>query len=483
MTPHALWSAHVIWGLVLAAGAAAGTLLAPDASFRRRLRTTLIIAIAALATHLARVYVPAVAASPHQHAIANAEWLILALAVINGGVALGFNRWRGRGGEDRTPSIVQDTIVVTLLGVVATMLLGERVWAASFGAAAAIALALQEQLGNLFAGLAVQIEKPFRVGHWIAIAGHEGRVVEVTWRATKVRTKTGNLIIIPNNVVAKESISNYSEPIAPTQEYVEVGATYLAAPNQVREALLAAMGRVSRVLTSPAPDVVLASFGDSAIVYRARYWLIDFEHDVAIGHDVRTAIYYEFQRRGIEIPWPIQIQYERQEAPADSPERRERFARTVAAVPVLAPLPPAAHEALAAAAIERTFGDGEVIVREGEPGRSMFIVRTGRVAITLGPDRREVAVTEAGGYFGEMSLLTGDPRTATVLARGDCTVLELEAESFGAYIRSHPEAIDRLATAAAERRRELDASRAAPGPAAPPTPASLAQRMRRFFGL
>ena len=68
----------------------------------------------------------------------------------------------------------------------------------------------QDTLGNAFAGLAIQIEKPFRVGHWIAVANYEGAVSEVTWRATKIRTKAGNLVVIPNNIIGKE---NCNEPV------------------------------------------------------------------------------------------------------------------------------------------------------------------------------------------------------------------------------------------------------------------------------
>jgi CRP-like cAMP-binding protein len=254
-------------------------------------------------------------------------------------------------------------------------------------------------------------------------------------------------------------------------------------PNDVREALLTAMRRSSWVLATPEPDVIVNEFADSAIIYRARFWINDFEFDEPARNEVRTAIYYEFHRRGIDIPWPIRVLYQRQDAPHDSPERREGFVRTVAAVPVLASLSPDAHRALAQAAEERLYAGGEVVVREGEPGGSMFLIRRGRVAVTVGADHREVAVTEAGGYFGEMSLLTGEPRTATVTARGDCTVLEISADAFRAYVKSHPEVIDQLATAAGARRHELDKLRST-APDAPAVEGStLAQRMRRFFGL
>ena len=195
------------------------------------------------------------------------------------------------------------------------------------------------------------------------------------------------------------------------------------------------------------------------------------------------AVYYEFRRRGIEIPWPIQVEYHRDESPADTPERRLQFKRAMAGVSLLAGLPDDAHSDLAAAAGLGLYADGEVIVREGDAGASMFVVLTGTVAITVAADRREVAVTRAGGYFGEMSLLTGEPRTATVVARGDCTVLEIPVAAFRDYVRSRPEVLDGLALAAVARRRELDEARATAGPAPAVTAASLRDRMRAFFGI
>jgi small-conductance mechanosensitive channel len=480
-TAHPLWMPHALWGLALAAVAAALMIVARDTLTRRRLRFTLFVSLGFLALHGAMVAFPLVGAT-HRLLIESLEAMLLALAVTNTIVTLVFNPWVAQPGRDRAPSIIQDVLVVALIGGVASYVFGEKIIGPSLGAAAALALGLQDQLGNFFAGLAIQLERPFRVGHWISLTNYEGRVVEVTWRATKIRTKAGNLVIIPNNTVGREAITNYSEPTAPTRQYVEVGATYAAPPNDVRDALVAAMARVPRILKSPPADVVMSDFGGSAIVYRARFWLVEFELDENIRHDVRSAIYYEFHRRGIEIPWPIQIQVERQEHVPDPAARRQALAAAMANVPVFAALPADAHQALVDSATERLFADGEAIVREGEAGGSMFIVRRGRVAITVGADHREVAVTEAGGYFGEMSLLTGDPRTATVIARGDCTVLEITADAFRAYVQSRPDVIDHLAEAAAARRRTLDQSRAAATPHAVEH-TSLVQRMRKFFGL
>jgi CRP-like cAMP-binding protein len=195
-----------------------------------------------------------------------------------------------------------------------------------------------------------------------------------------------------------------------------------------------------------------------------------------------TAIYYEFGRCQIEIPYPIQIEHSREEPPRDTPERRAEFARRIATVPVFGVLPVEAQQALAFSASERLYADGEVVVREGDPAGSLFIVLEGRVAVTAGPGAAEIAVTEAGGFFGEMSLLTGSPRTATVTARGDCLVLEIAAADFRAHVLSHPDVIDRLASVTADRQKALDGSRLI-APSAPAEPRSLARRMREFFGL
>ena len=113
----------------------------------------------------------------------------------------------------------------------------------------------------------------------------------------------------------------------------------------------------------------------------------------------------------------------------------------------------------------------------------MFIIVNGGVSIVIGAEDKEVAVTKAGGYFGEMSLLTGEPRAASVIARGDTTVVEITGDAFRAYVQSRPEVLDELASAAVSRRRELDHARAAIGPAPSAERVSLLATMRQFFGL
>ncbi len=470
---------HFFWAVGFLVAAAAAIAAVRSRLVKRRLLFSVVLFLIALAIHAAILAYPST-----QDQLDHAEYFIIAFGVIAGVVTLALNPWfKDRHGEG-VPAIVQDTTTVVLVGIASLFLFQSSSFVVGItGSAVVLGFALQDTLGNAFAGLAIQIERPFRVGHWIKAADDEGRVVEITWRATKIRTKSGDLVVLPNSVVAQQAIRNYSAPTAPTRLFVEVGVAYETPPNEAREAILAAVHRVPRVMTTPAPEVLLMEFAGSAITYRARFWIEEFEKDEVTRSDVRVAIYYELKRRNIEIPWPIQVEYSRHEVPPDPVAQQESFRRSIAAVPVLAPLSEDAHRALATASRERLFADGETIVREGDAGQSMFVVRSGSVAITLGAERHLVAVTETGGYFGEMSLLTGDPRTATVTARGDCTVLEIAAPDFRAFVQSHPDVIEHLAAAAALRRKQLDDARSTTVSATHVDRQSLVLRMRKFFGL
>ena len=412
------------------------------------------------------------------------ERLVFAAAAINLLVYVLVNPLRANRVPDAFPSILQDAMVIGLLVLVATFVFDDKLLTTSAVGAVVVGFALQDTLGNAFAGLGIQSEKPFRVGHWIRVGEFEGRVAEVTWRATKLRTKSGNFVIVPNNIIAKDAITNYSEPAVPTRLEVEVGASYLATPADVKAAALEALRQVPRVLRDPAPDVLLHSFDGSAINYRTRFWIADYEHDDETRNEARTAIFYAFGRRGIEIPWPIEVGYSREWPEPDAATRQSEREQVLAGVDLFARLSNDQRREVAAASSIRLFGAGEAIVRQGEPGQSMFVVCSGAASVVLEPERREVALIETGGYFGEMSLLTGDARSASVIARGDTKVLELDADVFRALGAADPHAVEAIGLAAMKRRAELSVIRdATRNVAVADAPATFLGRMKRFLRL
>jgi small-conductance mechanosensitive channel len=474
-------SAHVVADLVVILLTLAARAATVNRLVSRKLRLSLLVALLSLVASLVRLsgWVPAALDAQ----VRSVDSLLVALAAINLLVVVAINPLREDRVPARFPNIVQDAIIVGVFLLAATAVLQEKFLTTSAVGAVVVGFALQDTLGNAFAGLAIQTEKPYHVGQWIRVGEHEGCVEEITWRATKLRTKASNFVIIPNNVMSKDPIVNYSEPVVPTRLTVEVGASYLVPPNDVKAAILEAIGNVPLALATPAPDVLLIDFGASAIVYRAWFWVEDYGQDEAAKSQVRTSIWYTFKRRNIEIPWPIQVEYQREEAAARPADLTSRMAETLGQVEVLASLAAEERLELAAMCDERLYARGEVVVRRDAPGASMFVVSSGEVEILLGPEARRIAVTSAGGFFGEMSLLTGNPRTATVRAIDDCTLVEITAEAFRRFVLERPAVLEAVAVAVMERSAAIERSRAeavvAPGPAE--NAVSFLGRVRRFL--
>ena len=371
-----------------------------------------------------------------------------------------------------------------LFAVIGTVVLREQLLTTSAVGAVVVGFALQDTLGNLFAGLAIQIEKPFRVGQWVAIGDRDGQVQEITWRATKLRTKAGQFLIVPNSVIAKELVLNYSEPTIPTRIDVEIGASYLAPPNDVKRAIHEALADAPLVMKAPEPQVLVDGFGSSSVDYLAQFWIEDFAVDRAARDQVRTNLWYTFRRHNIEIPWPIQVEYSRTEEPARTAAHIAAAAQHLAKVALFKTVSPGSLADLSKASDEHLFADGQAIVRQNAEGDSMFVILSGEAAVVLEPLGQQVAVIPAGGFFGEMSMLTGERRTATVRAIGDVTVLEIDAGDFRELAVANPGLLDHVSTVVAARRTGLDDAKAAvAATAAPEARETFLMRMRRFLTL
>jgi small-conductance mechanosensitive channel/CRP-like cAMP-binding protein len=456
-----------------------------SASASRRVRTKLLTSCVLFATSAAagalRTFAPLTPAVVEQ--IQTVNPLLLTFGIINALVVLAINSFRHDRMTEQFPNIVQDTIVIGIFALAAILFMQDKIFATTAVGAVVIGFALQDTLGNLFAGLAIQIEKPFRVGHWVTIAGTDGAVTEVTWRATKLRTKAGNLMIVPNSVVAKETITNYSEPTQETRLDVEVGASYDATPNEVKTVIREALRDEPLIVRNREPDVLLIDFAASAITYRVRVWTTDFSADMIVRDRVRSLIYYAFRRHGINIPYPIQVQLS--DLPAAFDGTSIVGPDVLDAVSIFAALNADQRGRLLQGTRALVFGAGESIVREGARGSSMFLLLRGDAIVTLARTSGEVARLRDGDFFGEMSLLTGEPRTATVTAATDCRVLEVGVEAFRRAAVADPGIIELVTAAVATRRSELDLHRATRSAAAAPqeAPQTFLVRVKDFLKL
>lgn len=363
------------------------------------------------------------------------------------------------------PRIFVDVVQFGLYGVVVVLTLhtagletGELLTTSAL-LTAVVGLALQDTLGNVFSGLAMQIGQPFEVGDWIAIdGGQHGRVIEIGWRATKLVTLDDTEIIVPNGVIAKSVVRNFTRPTPVERRRVKVGVEYGTPPERAKAVLVDAVSAVPGVLEDPRPGVVMLDYADSALVFEVRYYLDDHRAAEQTDGRVRERIWYALRRAGIGIPFPqrdLHVHtHDAQEARQRAIDRRDRALSHVALFDVL---PAAGHRALAANSEERLYGSDEVIVRQGDKGSQLFVVIEGQVAVLAGHPPDEVARLGPDAFFGEMSLLTGAVRSATVRTVTASRLLVVDAQALAPVLEAHPEVTEQLSKALAERSSALEA--------------------------
>ncbi|BCS35722.1 hypothetical protein TBR22_A49560 [Luteitalea sp. TBR-22] len=467
--------------LVLALAARAGT---RNTYVQRKLVLSVALAAGYLVAHLLALWPgtpPGIGRT-----LATIEPVLLVLAASNLIVLLAVNPFREDRLPERLPAILQDAITVALFVTVVVLFFNDRLQLTAAAGAVVLGLALQDTLGNAIAGLALQADQPYKVGDWIRVGDHEGRVTQISWRSTVLRTRESTLVALPNSSIADGAIVNFSEPAPPTRVFVDVGVTYTAPPNQVKAVIGEALAAVPLAMSSPAPDVLVVDFANSAITYRARCFVQDMERASLAQDQMRTAIWYTFQRHGLDIPYPIQVEYSPGAMPVVSFPEQADLPALIGGSVLLGGLSADARATLAASARPRLYGSGETIVRQGETGRTSFLVARGVVRVSLAPDDQEVARLGVGEVFGEMSWLTGEPRSATVTATTDTLVFELDDTTLRALAEGTPGVLETLAEAVSRRRAELQvlsADHATRRGAAVEAPASLVARMKRFLRL
>jgi hypothetical protein len=168
-------------------------------------------------------------------------------------------------------------------------------------------LALVALLAGLIGlgGLALQLDRTLGHGDWIKVHDDVGRIVEIGWRSTRILTKDGDTVFVPNGEIVTGRVLNFSPPTGVHRVSVRVGFHQRHPPEEVRDALLEAVRDAPGVLEAPPPDCIMTDFADTANVYAARYWIGDFAHDVTIDSEVRSRIWYAARRAGLEMPYPI----------------------------------------------------------------------------------------------------------------------------------------------------------------------------------
>jgi small-conductance mechanosensitive channel/CRP-like cAMP-binding protein len=461
--------------------------LTADALFRRDARGAIrLLVLGALLRGLSLLLVDQIHGAPAK-ALEVAWMVTLSFGVIRSLVSLAL--WLVRSRERPAPKILRDVLDATLYVLAGLVILqGEfnlnlsSLVAGSAIASVVLGLALQDTLGNLFAGLSIQLERPFEVGDVVSVGPDTGRVLQFGWRATRLETKRREIITVPNNQLSKQTVKNFSRGNEPVGIDLLFGASYEAPPNKVKEVVAATLAEVPLILASPTPRTRTWAFEEMCVKYRIRFYVANYNRQNRVKDEVLTRLWYRLRREGIEIPFATRtLRVHLPEAPQESP--LEARLELLDAVDLFQLLAPPEREHLAKAMVQRQFGGGERIIEEGAPGQTFYLVAAGTVAVTT---KRGVEVTRLtrGQYFGEMSLLTGEPRSATVVAVDDALLFELDRPGFAELFARHQGLAAQLSTILAERRTQLQAvADANVPPSDHPEANRILGRLRQIFGL
>jgi small-conductance mechanosensitive channel/CRP-like cAMP-binding protein len=357
---------------------------------------------------------------------------------------------------------------------------------------AAIALSLQETLGNLAAGLAIQVQRPFDVGDWIAFDAdlkHIGRVIEINWRATKVVTLDDVEVTVPNGALAKAFIVNYTKPTPVSRRSLYVYTPVDVPPHAVQRAILDAIAGSTGIVATPAPSVVTNAFVEGNVEHWVRFFTDAFHKRDLVDGAARDRIWYALRRLGITPSSAPNRAVHLQEVSAAARAREEQALvereRALRNVDFLAVLTDEQRRGLADASHTRLYVEGETIVKRGDGSAEMFVIESGEVAVVVGDD--VVARLGPGKFFGEMALMTGEPRNATVRAAGACKLLVIDDRAVRTLLEAQPQLAGHISRVIADRQAALEAGEAAASTRAPASveerSSQLLGRIRKFFSL
>jgi small-conductance mechanosensitive channel/CRP-like cAMP-binding protein len=487
---------------------AAVTRLVPQASRRRLRRSVLLFGLYVLVV-LATIGIGASGFSSVAEGFEIASALLRVLLIINLAALAVFDlllplvRWD-------FPDILHDLVVGAAYLVAAGWLMHKSgvnltsIVATSAVVTAVIGLSLQATLGNIVGGLALQVDDSIEEGDWIEFPDkQQGQVKQIRWRHTVIETRDWDTLVVPNGQLMSQTIKvlgkRDGKPVN-HRMWVYFCVDYRFSPGEVIDVVNKALGAapITGVAENPRAHCICQDLArehrDGYVLYAVRYWLTDLARDDPTSSDVRERIFSALRRANIPLAIPAAALFLSHES-SERHERKEAREvedklRALSSIELFQHLDDAERRALAQAARRTPFGRAEVITRQGATANWLYVLSKGEVDVriaSLEGDRR-VAVLTAPSFFGEMALMTGQPREATVVALTEVECLRVDKADFQGILQRRPAIAERISEILATRRVELDAAREGLDPAMHSQRLSrenvrILQGIKQFFGL
>ncbi|MFP5383010.1 MAG: cyclic nucleotide-binding domain-containing protein [Gammaproteobacteria bacterium] len=363
---------------------------------------------------------------------------------------------------------------------------------------AVIAFSMQDTLGNILGGIALQMDDSLQIGDWIKVDDLAGKVIEIRWRSTSVRTRNGEIVCVPNSQLMKNRflILGRREDGPPQwRRWIRFEVPTDVPPAHVMDVVRKELHgcRIDHVSADPMPDCLLMGFDGGLCQYAVRYWLTDLLRDDPTDSQVRTHVHAVLCREAIPIAMPqYRLRTVTENAEFEAARTRRETARRLLALrhaDLFNTLTDDERETLATRLTYAPYAAGDVVTRQGAVAHWLYIITSGEADVVIDmPDGSQSKVNALlpGDFFGEMALMTGEPRRATVIAKSDIECYRLDKQSFADLIRARPALAEEISRLLTERQSRLESTRdsAAAGAAASTQQRhELLSRIRHFFSI
>ena len=336
---------------------------------------------------------------------------------------------------------------------------------------AVIGFSLQDTLGNIMGGLALQMEKSINEGDWVRIGQVEGKVKEITWRHTAIETRNWDTVVIPNSMLMKGEVMILGRRTGqPVQHrmWAYFNVDFRIPPADVIGAVESALRAepIPNVAQEPPPNCITWEFKESYMQYAVRYWLTDLLKDDPTNSEVRTRIYYALKRADIPLSIPAHALFVTNETTERKGEHKEREIahrmQTLSRVELFRTMNSDELRKLAQRLTVAPFAAGEPMTRQGAQAHWLYVITRGGGEVMITADgglRKTVAQLKTGDFFGEIGMMTGGIRNATVLALEPTECYRLDKDAFQDILHARPEIAEAISHVIARRSVELEAIR------------------------
>ena len=321
-----------------------------------------------------------------------------------------------------------------------------------------VSLALQPTLSSLASGLLLVSDRPFSPGDWIKYNDIEGKVIDVSWRTSRIEDRNGDVRIIPNSALADGAIINYALPNNVHRVVVPVQVAYSNPPTSAKQMLLAAARGTPGVLTEPSPNIRVVQIDDPLMGYEADLWIDDFAIAPRVFSDFGSLVWYQSHRMDVPLPSPAYDLYHHDpiQEGIDAEITQDELVERIRRSPLLRDLPEGDLGLAASTARAERYAQGETIVTGGSEDRDARIIWEGHARIVNVDDPTRFVDLREGDVFGLLSASGQSGRWYDLVAVSDCEIVVMEAEAVGALASRHPDIASTFNRIGGSRARRLN---------------------------